>query len=53
VLQKPIEIVKSEVTASDIPGGGTAELIEFTVRAHVAGTAADDAAATTAAAPKR
>jgi Tfp pilus assembly protein PilN len=54
VLEKPIEIVKSEVASSEIPGGGgTADLIEFTVRAHVTGTAADAAATTTAAAPKR
>jgi type IV pilus assembly protein PilN len=44
VLEKPIEIVKSEVTAAADGGARTssppAELIQFTVRARLAGTSA-------------
>jgi type IV pilus assembly protein PilN len=43
VLEKPIEIVKSEVAAAEGPSataGGPAELIQFTVRARVGSTPA-------------
>ncbi len=44
VLEKPVEIVNSEVTSVTSPGGGTAsvatELVQFTVRARLTGTPA-------------
>jgi type IV pilus assembly protein PilN len=51
VLQKPVEIVNSQVESPNTPGGASIELIRFTVKAQLAGVARPTPAAGRGAAP--